>query len=481
MPGLEIVSVRSLNQGILDFDDLSHIDFGVTALGSITATQHLGYTLHLGGKKADVFKGLLEDLRRGDRLQDFINLDTKIGLAPGDGIRQASQDQTIDEGIEGRIHSHPTGNAGLSSGGVIVLTSRDEPPKVELIPTPQAGSGSAVIRVLNAGVLSYAGKVYNGTRPYTFPTPLVPGFGAIARVASVGPDATLLKCGQLVYFDATIYGRDDPHAIFLSGLHDGYTEGSKKLMNDEWRDGTYAEYAKVPLEGCTVLDEKRLLWSVDEDGLGYQLEDLVIIARLLVPYGGLRDIHLKPGETVIIAPATGPFGGAAVHVALAMGARVIAMGRNLSVLESLAAHSERVFIVQITGDTAADTASLRAFGAADVYFDISPPQAAKSTHIKSAIMALRHEGRISLMGGIREDIAIPHSVVMHGNLVIKGTWMYPREAIGEMLKMIEVGVLRLGESIGQRLVGTFGLEEWSEAFKAAAENTAAGDLVLITP
>jgi len=104
------------------------------------------------------------------------------------------------------------------------------------------------------------------------------------------------------------------------------------------------------LENCSVLDEKRLLGLVEEGGLGYQLESLLYIATLLVPYGGLRDINLLAGETIIIAPATGSFGGAAVHVALAMGARVIAMGRNVDTLQRINALSERVEVVPITGD-----------------------------------------------------------------------------------------------------------------------------------
>lgn len=33
-------------------------------------------------------------------------------------------------------------------------------------------------------------------------------------------------------------GRDDPNTIFPSGIHDGFSEGSKKLMRDGWRDDT---------------------------------------------------------------------------------------------------------------------------------------------------------------------------------------------------------------------------------------------------
>lgn len=92
--------------------------------------------------------------------------------------------------------------------------------------------------------------------------------------AATGPDAALLRPDQLVYCDCTVRGRDDADVIFLSGLSAGKNEGG---------------------EGK------------------YDAEKLCDIARLLVPFGGLQDVGLKAGETVVVAPATGPFGGAAVH------------------------------------------------------------------------------------------------------------------------------------------------------------------------
>jgi D-arabinose 1-dehydrogenase-like Zn-dependent alcohol dehydrogenase len=101
-------------------------------------------------------------------------------------------------------------------------------------------------------------------------------------------------------------------------------------MTGEWRDWTYAEYAKVPLENCHPLDEERLLGKVENGGLGYEIEDVANAMGPLVPYGGLVDIRLQPGETIIIAPATGLFGGRAVEVALAMGARVSRLSKEYS-------------------------------------------------------------------------------------------------------------------------------------------------------
>ena len=52
------------------------------------------------------------------------------------------------------------------------------------------------------------------------------------------------------------------------------------------------------------------------------------LCYLLVPYGGLRDMKLVPGETLVVCPATGSFSGACVQIAVAMGAKGIGMGRN---------------------------------------------------------------------------------------------------------------------------------------------------------
>ncbi|KAJ3886762.1 alcohol dehydrogenase [Lentinula edodes] len=364
---------------------------------------------------------------------------------------------------------------------ILQLTSTSEPLQLKTVPTPQAGPGSAVVKVLAAGILSYSADIYNGKRQYPFPKPLVPGSSAIGRIVAVGPDATTLVPGQLVFLDCTIRGRDNSEAVILSGISEGFTEASKKLMHGEWRDSTYAEYTKFPLENCIPLDEQRLLGPVEAGGLGYCVEDLMHISKLVVPYGGLNDIQLKPGETVIIAPATGPFGSAAVRVALAMGAgRVIAMGRNETMLHKLSTLDARISTVRITGNEKTETDALKKLGPIDVFFDISPFMAANSTHFKSAIAALRHSGRISLMGGVYADMSFPYLSFMHRNLTMKGTWMFSREQMFAFVKLLESGLQPLGEKNGLSVGGKFELEEWEEAFEKARV-AGAGEVVVIVP
>lgn len=323
------------------------------------------------------------------------------------------------------------------------------------------------------------GEVYSGKRAYPFPTPFVPGTSAIGRVAAVGPDATHLEPGKLVYVDCFIRGRDDTSARMLMGLSEGFGEGTKRLMRGEWRDGTLAEYVKVPLENCFVLDEARLTRGLGEGGMGYDLERITYISTLLVPYGGFKDVGLQAGETVIVAPATGAYGGAAVQVALAMGAgKVIAMGRNQEKLRKIKSISERVEIVAIIGDMEKETEALKQFGPVDVFFDISPPEAKLSTHVNSGIHSLRHGGRASLMGGIGREVPLPFFWIVFQDLQLKGKWMYERKDIEGFIQLVNSGMMKLDRV---EIVGKFGLEEWEQAFEVAKENADMGQVVLMAP
>jgi D-arabinose 1-dehydrogenase-like Zn-dependent alcohol dehydrogenase len=275
----------------------------------------------------------------------------------------------------------------------------------------------------------------------------------------------------------------------------GSTEESKKLMCDGgWRDGTFAEFVRVPLENCIVLDENRLCQS-----LGYTVHDLVYMAYLLVPFGGIRDINLQAGETIIICPATGFYGSLGVQVAVAMGARVLAMGRSEEKLGRLVEDVKRrslspgvdIETVIITGDEDKDADALRAFGAADAVLDLTPAAAATSTHTKSTIKALRCGGRASLMGSTT-NFAVPQ--IMVNNITLKGTvtcsplgnlafgtngkyyppgkMMYERKTIVHFAKILERGPLPLGKDLMDTKV--FSLEDWKVAFDTAAEHNGEG-------
>jgi len=235
---------------------------------------------------------------------------------------------------------------------------------------------------------------------------------------------------------------------------------------------------KVPLENCIQLNEVRLCQD-----LGYTIRDLAYICYLLVPYGGLRDIKLEPGETINICPTTGGYGGAAAQVAIAMGARVIAMGRNEKELARLKTHIKSgtpgaaIETVKLSGDEATDTARLQAFGTIDAVLDLSPPAAAQSTHLKSAISTLRRFGRCSLMGYVEHRIV--DWKIMSDCLTLKGKLMYEREDMVQFVKLLESGRFPKGKDFVD--IKSFTLDDWKAGLDTAAEYAGVGRLVVLSP
>ncbi|KAK7227976.1 hypothetical protein V2G26_000146 [Clonostachys chloroleuca] len=363
----------------------------------------------------------------------------------------------------------------------LVCQDIGKPLQLTTVPMPQPTPGSVVVKVLAVQSQRSLAAIIAGKTPFTFPKSLTPGNTAIGRVAATGPDTTSLAVGQLVMLDTFVRARDNTDIQILWGFSDGFTPQSKKFMADNWAMGSYAEYVRAPLENTWALDENRLCGSPSDGGLGYTIDDLVSLPEILIPYGGLRGINLHPGETIVIAPATGGFSGAAVFAALAMGATVIAMGRNAKVLQKLKDQFPRVRTVVNTGDVQADTAALLALGPIDAYLDLSPPQASSSTHIRSCFLALRQYGRASLMGFIPTDLALPYSHAMGNNLTIRGQFMYERADVKSLIRLAESGQLKLGTAGCYEICGKYRLDEMEECFKKTEACQEAGQVVMITP
>lgn len=236
------------------------------------------------------------------------------------------------------------------------------------------------------------------------------------------------------------------------------------------------------MENCWALNEKRFCGPVKDGGLGLDVYDLLQLTTQLIPYGGLKGIDIRPGERVIIAPATGMYTGAAVAVADAMGANVIAVGRNIKVLKELKAAFPRIEIVQLKGNVEEDTAAMRSFGPVDALVDISPPAAANSTHLRSAFMALEPYGRASLMGiPANDSISVPYTIVTISCLTIRGQFMYEPNDVPAFLKLAESGLLKLGKEGGMQIVGKFGLDQVEKAFATASVNAEAGKICMVVP
>ncbi|KAL4939266.1 hypothetical protein BDV06DRAFT_214441 [Aspergillus oleicola] len=271
-----------------------------------------------------------------------------------------------------------------------VIESPSASLKLRTFNTPSPTPRKRLNRIPSSPILPYHGAIYDGTRPNPIPTPIV---GGLNFIGSVGIDERVVPGERLVR---------------------GVCES--------------------PAKNCFVLEEGRLC-STPGLGLGYAVQDLAYMASLLVPFGGLRDISVSPGETIVIFPVTGFYASLGVHISVAMGCRVIAMGRDETELNKLkddiTRASPRVIgsieSVVITGDIKCDGPSLQKFGAIDAVLDITPTGA---------------KG-VSLMGS---TAGIAVAEIMVNDIMLRGKYMYDRETIVRFIKMLERGIIPLGQS-----------------------------------
>ena len=355
-----------------------------------------------------------------------------------------------------------------------VLKSFGTPLSVETAPDPVLGTGEVIVDIAATRVLSYSNEVFSGERKYMLDLPVIPGPGGIGRVRAIGPDATHLKIGDWVLCDPTVRSRDDVVTpdITLQGWS-ARGEGGMKLQR-YFRHGAFAEQMMAatenvkPLGPCTPTEAAQLC----------------ALGTMLVPYGGFLAAKLEPGETVLVSGATGNFGSAAVVVALAMGAAfVVAPGRNEAMLKELKQRfGNRVRTVTLTGNENEDCARMRqaAPEGIDCVMDILPPSAPTSA-VRAALMTVRQNGRVILMGGVGmlggAGLDLPYPWIMRNCITIHGVWMCPPHATGRLIRLVRAGLIDLD----QFETTVFPLDHVNEAVAHAAANSGPFRMTVIQP
>ncbi|HJO18516.1 MAG: M24 family metallopeptidase [Vicinamibacterales bacterium] len=108
---------------VIQRGDVLHCDFGITAMGLNTDTQHMAYVLPDGETEAP--EGLKRALARANRLQDILLDQTKVGMT-GNEVLQAVLRQMRSEGLNGTMYSHPIGDHGHGAGPLIGLWDYQE-------------------------------------------------------------------------------------------------------------------------------------------------------------------------------------------------------------------------------------------------------------------------------------------------------------------------------------------------------------------
>ena len=340
------------------------------------------------------------------------------------------------------------------------------------VATPNPAPDGVVVRIEAGMVLSYMDKVLSGSVPYNLPPmPFVPGTNAIGQVVAAGDNVTNVRNGDRVFLSPHLRG-DVPNLEppqILIGLTAMAAAPAALALQARWRDGVFAEIAHWPAACVTPLSE-----LVDRPAT-----ELIGLAKLIVPFGGLQRSGLRGGDTIIVNGATGYFGSGAVMLAIAMGAgRVVAVGRKFDALEQLrTTFGPRVAVAAVTGDTAKDLAIIRdaAAGSADVALDLLGGARSTSTTL-STLRALKRGGRLVIMGSAEVPLELSFREMLANDWEIVGQFMYERHAPGRLVELAASGLLDLGKI----RVRTFKLDALTTAIGAASSMQGL-DLTAVVP
>ncbi len=354
----------------------------------------------------------------------------------------------------------------LGHGGFDKIALRDDVP----VPTPAAGE--VLVRVgacglnntdINTRTAWYSSAVSEGiteqggregfaeveasagswgSAAVTFPR--IQGADVAGTVVAVGERVDARRVGERVMIDPWLLGTGD----WLDPSRSGYF-GSEC-------DGGFAEYTKVRGENAIALDSELSDAELATFPCAYTT------AENLVARTGLR-----PGETVVIAGASGGVGSAAIQLCRLRGARVIGIAAR-SKAELLSALGVDAVIDRNSDDL---EAAIRAAagGAVDVVLDV-----VGGAGVMPLLRALRQGGRYSSSGAIAGPMVdFDLRTLIYKDLQLTGATIVPPGTMARIVRLIEQGRLR------PLLAQTFPLRDLVQAQEAFIAKRHVGNIVVV--
>jgi Xaa-Pro aminopeptidase len=120
--GMKTDSPISMTEDVvIQRGDVLHVDFGISAMGLATDTQHMGYVLREGETEPPA--GIRKALENANALQDLLLARIRPGRS-GNEILLETLAAMKAAGLKGSIYTHPIGDHGHGAGPLIGLWDR---------------------------------------------------------------------------------------------------------------------------------------------------------------------------------------------------------------------------------------------------------------------------------------------------------------------------------------------------------------------
>lgn len=188
---------------------------------------------------------------------------------------------------------------------------------IDNVDEPKIGDHDVLIKVKLAGVNPIDHSVVSGMLPRIVPFPHIPGAessGIVEQVGSEINDSSIRKGDRVAVYNQVFDGLCD---MCLNGLDMICRNGG---LIGAITNGGFAEYISVPERNVFKVPDK-MEWEVAAS----------LPVTSLTPYHALNEASIKLNEYLLIFGASGNTGMMAVQLGKKMGAKVIAVSRDISI------------------------------------------------------------------------------------------------------------------------------------------------------
>lgn len=326
------------------------------------------------------------------------------------------------------------------------------PITIEDVPDPPVPIDGVVIRVGASGLCRSDLHGWEGHDP-TIRLPHVPGHELAGTIDEVGPQVTDFEAGDRV----TV-----PFAVGC-GRCDQCQSGNEQICDDDFQPGftawgSFAELVAIPHADRNLV---RVPSSIDFASAA------VLGCRLATAYRAvIQQARTQPGEWVAVH-GCGGLGLSAVMIALAHGARVVAVDINEAALGRARDMGAEVVIDAGSVENVSGLIRETTNGGADVSLDTlgSPTTASNS------ILGLRKRGRHLQVGLLAEGpTPLPMDAVIARELEIVGSHGMAARDYPQLMSLVESGRIDPGLLVDREI----SLDEVPAALEAMSGFTGSG-------
>lgn len=305
----------------------------------------------------------------------------------------------------------------------LLLTAPSELSMAQL-PEPECADDGVLIRVAACGICGSDVHGYDGSSGRRIP-PLVMGHEAAGTIAQVGNEVKDYKVGDRVTFDSMVYCGECP---FCSRGEVNLCDQRQVLgvsCGDYRRHGAFAEFLNVPA---------RILYRVPES---LPLEHAAMVEPVSIAVHAARRSGVKRGETAVVVGA-GMIGLLVLQVLRHLGcSRIEAVDLDesrLKLARELGADQTYLASDQTVEELLATTDG-KGFDHAFEVVGFTPT-------VKTAVLAVRKGGTVTLVGNLAPEVTLPLQAVVTRELTLVGTCGSSGE-YPECIELLSSGAVRV--------------------------------------